>query len=127
MAIEVRETFRCSPSELWEIVGDVGRTDWVPGVSSCTMEDDVRRMSMAGAGDVAERILVRDPERHVLEYSVIESQPPLQLHLASIEIEASGSGATMIWRTEVQPRAVEPFIEQAMSASFQQLHLLLDS
>ena len=61
-----------------------------------------------------------------LRYSCIESTPPLASHLAEITVVAEGDAeCTMIWKTSVEPVAFEPFILQAMQASFDQLEKLL--
>ena len=52
-----------------------------------------------------------------LEYSVIESTPPLQSHVASITLEAHAEGTRFIWQTAVEPVAVEPFIAKGMKGS----------
>jgi len=113
------------PAAVWAVVGDPGRVDWVPGVEACELDGDVRRFTMRGAGRLAERILLRDPSRRRLEYSVIESQPPLAAHRASIEVESHGGGARLIWSTTVEPVAVEPFIRKSMEASIERLRSVL--
>lgn len=125
--IEIQHPFNCSAEALWAIVGDPARYDWVPGVASLEMANDVRTMQMAGAGQVAERILERDPERRYLAYGVIESTPPLAHHQASMTVEPHGEGCMLTWKTEVEPAAVEPFIEQSMQACLLQLGRLTGS
>ncbi len=125
MALRIEHPLRQDADAIWAVVGDPVRIDWVPGVASCTMDDDVRRFSMAGAGELAERILSRDPERRRLEYSVIQSTPPLKAHRAAIEVIEQAEGCLLIWETEVLPEAVEPFIRRSMEAALAQLETLL--
>jgi len=125
MTIEALEDFACEPEVLWAIVGDPGRSDWVPGVTACDFDGTVRRMTMAGAGEVAERIFRVDHATRVIEYGVIESQAPLESHRASITIESRLGGSRLVWRTEVQPVMVEKFILRAMKESLAQLHLMV--
>jgi hypothetical protein len=125
MAIHLEFVLPASPAEVWAIVGDPGRTDWVPGVESCAFDGTVRRFVMQGAGRLSERILLRDPARRRLEYSVIESRPPLHAHLASIQIDEHPDGALFVWQTAVQPEAVEPFIRQSMDGAVEQLKTVL--
>ena len=122
--IELKHPFTCSADTLWAIMGDPSRYDWVPGVTSLLMEANVRTMQMAGAGQVSERIFERDAERRHLAYGVIESTPPLAHHRASMTVDPSGEGCMLTWRTEVEPTAVEPFIEQSMQACLAQLERL---
>ncbi len=124
--IELEKQFDVPAGSLWAIVGTPGRTDWVPGVSQCEFDGELRRMTMEGAGVVVERILSVDDQAMRIEYSVIESAAPLAKHLASIEIQTAGEGTCrMIWKTEVDPEAVEPFIVTQMKASFDQLEAIV--
>lgn len=134
MAIHLEFTLPASADAVWAIVGDPGRTDWVPGVESCTFDGSVRRFVMSGAGTLAERILARDPVARRLEYGVIESAAPLRAHRAAITvvpIAASAAmpkvmpAATLIWETTVEPIAVEPFIRDQMRAAIVALTELL--
>ncbi len=126
MAIQFEADFTCIASVLWAIVGAPGRSDWVPGVTACQLDGDVRRMTMSGAGEVAERIHRIDDEAMCIEYGVIESRPPLKAHRASIRLESIPSGTRLTWQTEVEPVAVEPFIRRAMEASVQQLRKMVE-
>ena len=78
MAIKIEEILPYPPAIIWAIVGEPDRVDWVAGVESAEFDGEVRRFKMVGAGGLAERINVRDAQRMYLEYSVIESTPPLQ-------------------------------------------------
>jgi hypothetical protein len=117
MAIKIEHVLPYSPAQVWAIVGDPGRVDWVPGVESAEFDGEVRRFKMEGAGGLAERINQRDEAQMYLEYSVIESTPPLQSHLASITLEAHPEGTLFVWQTDVEPVAVEPFIAAGMKGS----------
>lgn len=126
MAIQFEADFSCIASDLWAIVGVPGRSDWVPGVTACQLEGDVRRMTMSGAGEVAEKIHRVDNELMCIEYGVVESRPPLKSHRASIRLETISSGTRLTWKTEVEPVVVEPFIRKAMEASVQQLRKMVE-
>ena len=127
MAIKIEEILPYPRATIWAIVGEPGRVDWVPGVESAEFDGEVRRFKMAGAGGLAERINERDAGRMYLEYSVIESTPPLQSHVASITLEPHEDGTRFIWQTTVEPVAVEPFIATGMKGSLAQLADILAS
>ncbi len=127
MSIQFEADFTCIASDLWAIVGKPGRSDWVPGVTACQFDGDVRRMTMSGAGEVAEKIHRVDNEAMCIEYGVIESRPPLKAHRASIRLEEIPSGTRLTWKTEVEPVAVEPFIRKAMQASVMQLRKMVEA
>ena len=129
MSIEVKHFLPYPPAIIWAIVGSPGRVDWVPGVESCEFDGEVRRFKMAGAGGLAERIVSHDDAQMFMEYSVVESTPPLQSHLASIKLNASnsdaGQGTEFIWRTDVAPEEVAPFIKKGMRGSLALLEQIL--
>lgn len=127
MALEVIRILAHPPAAVWQIVGDVGRTDWVPGVAHCEVDGDIRRFTMTGAGGLAERILRCDDDTMLLEYSVIESTPPLGSHLATIQLQPDEAGTRFIWRTAVEPSQVEPFIAKAMHGSLDLLEQVLST
>ena len=127
MAIKIEEILPYPPATIWAIVGEPDRVDWVTGVESAEFDGEVRRFKMVGAGGLAERINQRDEPRMYLEYSVIESTPPLQSHVASITLEPHEDGTRFIWQTTVEPVAVEPFIATGMKGSLAQLADILAS
>ena len=129
MSIEIKHFLPYPPATIWAIVGSPGRVDWVPGVESCEFDGEVRRFKMEGAGGLAERIVSHDDAQMFMEYSVVESTPPLQSHLASIKLNASdsdaGQGTEFIWRTDVAPVEVAPFIKKGMLGSLALLEQIL--
>ena len=127
MAIKIEEILPYPPATVWAIVGEPDRVDWVTGVESAEFDGEVRRFKMVGAGSLAERINQRDVGRMYLEYSVIDSTPPLQSHVASITLEPHEEGTRFIWQTTVEPVAVEPFIATGMKGSLVQLANVLAS
>ena len=56
---EIRE-FNYEIEEIWTIISDISRSDWVPGVSKITLENDTRIFEMEGMGDLVERIISCD-------------------------------------------------------------------
>ena len=125
MAIKIERILPYAPEAIWTIVGEPGRVDWVPGVESAEFDGDIRRFKMVGAGGLAERINKRDEDRMYLEYSVIESTPPLQSHVASITLAAHEEGTLFTWQTHVEPVEVEPFIAKGMKGSLELLTSIL--
>jgi hypothetical protein len=126
MAILIEHEFKTTAQELWDIVGTPDRIDWVPGVTECILDGEVRRLGMPGAGQIAERILLHNNESMRLEYSCIESSPPLAHHLATIQLNSIDKGLCMMrWETEVTPANVEPFIKKNMQGCLRKIEELL--
>lgn len=125
MAIRIEHQFGFSAESVWAIVGQPDRVDWVPGVKGCEFDGEIRRFSLPRAGKLAERILSLDDLAREIHYGVIESNPPLIDHHASINVVPNGEGSVMIWSTEVKPISVEPFIEKSMNASLARIQTIL--
>ena len=66
--IEEKRSFNVSPQMIWNIISDLSRSDWVPGVESITLEDNVRTFKMKGMGRLVEKILRCDHDALELEY-----------------------------------------------------------
>ena len=63
-----------------------------------------------------------------LEYSCIESSPPLEHHLATIQLRSiDKSRCMMSWETEVTPIEVEPYIKKSMQGCLRKLEELLQA
>jgi len=106
---------------VWEIISDLSRTDWVPGVNEISLNDDTREFFMEGMGKITEKILLCDHENKVLKYSAIESPVELNHHLACIELSENDVGCEFKWTTEIDPGEYSSGIEQGMISSLKQL------
>lgn len=127
MAIEKVVKYKCTPAELWDIVGTPDRVDWVPGMTECEFDGEVRTVDLPGAGTIKERILSRDEATMTMSYSCIESPTPLEKHLARMAIEADGDGCKFTWTTEILPVAFEPFIEKSIDGAIAQIRTMVES
>ena len=76
----------CSAKHLWSILSDVGRCDWVPTIEKITLNGDCRLFEMEGMGTITEKILLKDNEQMILQYSAIETPAPIEHHLATMKI-----------------------------------------
>ena len=124
--IEEKRSFNVSPKMIWEIISDLSRSDWVPGVESITLEDNVRTFKMQGMGRLVEKILKCDHDALELEYSAIETLAPINHHLAKIKLVSNDNETTdFIWTTEIDPEEFADAILQGMVSSLDQLELVL--
>jgi len=112
---------------VWEIISDLSRTDWVPGVNEISLNDDTREFFMEGMGKIKEKILLCDHENKVLKYSAIESPVELNHHLACIELSENEVGCEFKWTTEIDPGMYSSGIEQSMITSLKQLKKILNN
>ena len=123
--VKIEEELDYPLEEVWAIFADVTRCDWVPAVESITEQDGVRSFTMEGIGEVQEKILTLDGEKHCLQYSAIKTPTPLGHHLATIQLTASDTGCHFSWTTEIAPDEFSPAIEHGMSVSFEGLKQVL--
>ena len=125
--IVITEIFHNKPEELWEILSDLSRSDWVPGVDEIRLEGDVREFDMAGMGKVKEQIIECNDENLTLKYSAIETVATLNHHLACMQIEALDKGSLFKWTTEIDPEIFADSIEVSMKVSLESLKSILNS
>ncbi len=109
----------CSASDLWSILSDVTRCDWVPTVEEIRLEGDCRVFEMEGMGAVKERILLLDNELMKLQYSAVETRTPIE-HLATMQIsEIDNENCQLEWTTEIDPEIFAEAIHQGMLVSIE--------
>ena len=114
--------FNCSADELWLILSDVGRCDWVPTIDKITLEGDFRHFEMTGMGQITEKILKQDDASMTLQYSAIKTPAPIEHHLATMQIASLNEQECMLsWTTEISPDIFADGIHQGMIVSIEGL------
>ena len=115
---EVR--FNCPAEELWSVLSDVGRCDWVPTIDEITLEGDCRHFEMTGMGQITEKILKQDHANMILQYSAIQTPAPIEHHLATMQITPLSDQECMLsWSTEISPDIFADGIHQGMLVSIE--------
>ena len=109
----------------WKYIGNFADLDkWMPGVDSCVVDGDVRTLSVLGM-DITERLLKRDDDEHVLEYTIESSPLQAESHLGRISVHEDGSGSRVTWFVEVTPDHLTELLvgtyQQALDALKKQL------
>ena len=116
----------CSAKHLWSILSDVGRCDWVPTIDKITLDGDCRRFEMEGMGTITEKILLKDNEQMILQYSAIETPAPIEHHLATMKIiPDNDSKCYLEWTTEIEPEIFADNIHQGMLVSIEGIKKVL--
>lgn len=118
-------TIARSPDEVWALVGRFeGLDEWMPGVESCEMDGDVRKLTMMGM-EIHEQLKERDEDARRISYSIVKSPMPVEYHLATLTVTADGDGSHLEWAYEVRPdemaAAFGPAYEGSVKAVKQQL------
>jgi hypothetical protein len=110
--------FNCSADELWLILSDVGRCDWVPTIEKISLEGEFRHFEMTGMGQITEKILKQDDASMTLQYSAIKTPAPIEHHLATMQIASLNEQECMLsWTTEISPDIFADGIHQGMLIS----------
>ena len=126
MEVTIEKVFDCEREKIWAVIGNPERVDWVPSASDCVFDGSIRRFQMEGAGQLAEKIVLRDEDEMVLKYSVIDS-PAVDHHLATISLSNhEGNKTRFSWAQEFEPAQLESFIRKGMEDSLVQLDSVLE-
>ena len=109
-----------SPDEVWDLVGNFGGlADWMPGVDSCELDGDIRKLQTMGL-EIHEQLVEHDDDARRIAYSIVKSPMPLEHHLATISVEPVGDGSLLTWAYEVRPDemagAIGPIYEGSAQA-----------
>tara|TARA_B100000959_G_scaffold228576_1_gene243939 strand:- start:5013 stop:5396 length:384 start_codon:yes stop_codon:yes gene_type:complete len=122
--IEERRLFDVRPEDIWEIISDLSRCDWVPGVERITLKGSKRTFKMKGMGQLVEEIHKCDHHNLELEYSAVETMAPINHHLARIKLTKEGDKTVFLWTTQIDPEEFSDAIREGMVSSLDQLNLL---
>ena len=110
----------CSANQLWDILSDVGRCDWVPTINKIKLDGDCRHFEMDGMGQITEKILKQDDVSMTLQYSAIKTPAPIEHHLATMQISSLNEGECLLkWTTEISPDTFADGIQQGMLISIE--------
>ena len=125
--LKEKAVFNSAASNLWEILSDVTRCDWIDTIDSIEMEGDCRVFEMAGMGKIKERIIKLDNGSMELQYSAVETSTPINHHQATIKIfEVADNECMLDWTTEIDPEIFADAIHQGMLISISGLRKVLD-
>ncbi|GAC67369.1 tyrosine-protein phosphatase [Gordonia soli] len=87
------------PDSAWAIVGDVGGVHrWIPGLSDCAVDGDVRSVTFADGSVAHERIQSHDDDARAYEYTYLDGPIPLDAYVSTISVgpPVRGGGRTLI-------------------------------
>lgn len=92
-----------SPEDVWALISDFGGLDgWMPGIESCELEGDVRKLQTMGM-ELHERLVSQDDASRTQSYSIVQGPMPIEHHLATLSVEPDGDGSKFTWAYEVRP------------------------
>jgi uncharacterized protein YndB with AHSA1/START domain len=105
----VTREIAADPETVWEVVADFGGlARWLPGVSACTLDGDVRHIELGGI-TLREERLECDPDARRLRYRIIDGAP-VETHEAVLTVAAADGGCRVTWELEVRPDEMAPLM-----------------
>ena len=96
-----------SADEVWAVVGDFTKADWIPGVDGCRLVDETDRVVSMPGMEFTERLLRRDDARRELTYSVVGGSLQLDRHEATITVTPHGSTSLVTWDVTTDDNVVD--------------------
>jgi len=126
ISIEERFVLQAPIDEVWNILSDISRCDWLPTVNHVEVEGDCRVFEMEGMGKIKEKIIEVNDENKTLKYSAIETRTPIDHHLACMQLNAiDETSSELLWSTEIEPEIFAEAIRQGMLVSAEGLKKVL--
>ena len=118
-----------SAAKAWSLVGDLaGVTRWVPGVTGCTVDGDIRRCTFADGRTVVERITGFDDGTRSYGYRTDTDGTPMAANRGSLAVaETADGGSCVTWLADVEFVSDEaadqmvPLLRSGYGAAFDQL------
>jgi carbon monoxide dehydrogenase subunit G len=111
---------------VWPLVGDFGGLTWMPGVDACTVDGDVRTVSMNGM-DVQEKLVALDEEGRSITYSIIGGPVPLDEHESTITVTPDGDGCRVEWSVSSSPDGTAGFLRDIYAGALEALKAKAES
>jgi carbon monoxide dehydrogenase subunit G len=106
--------------EVWAVVSDFGGLDaWMPGIESCELEGDTRKLSAMGM-EITEQLRTKDDATRTLAYSVV-GLPGLESHLATITVHPDGDTSRVTWAFEAEPDSMSNFMDGTYKSGIEAL------
>ncbi len=116
-------------AKAWSLVGDLaGVTKWVPGVTACTIDGDVRQCTFADGRTVVEQITDFDDAARSYRYRTQTDGTPMAANGGSLAVaETTDGGSRVTWLAEIEFASDEaadqmvPMLRSGYGAAFDQL------
>lgn len=102
-------THRVLPSsadKVWSVLADwqnVG--DWFPGIASCTVDGQVRTLTLENGAKIVERVTTVDPTLRRLEYEVVDGDVKVDAHRATIDVLEIDGKTLVVSSVSTEPEA----------------------
>ena len=93
-------------ADVWALAGDPTRLhEWFPGITACTVDGNMRVITLGSGLPMPEEILVRDDVQRRFQYRI--TAPLFSYHRGSIDVLDMGDDTcVVVYVTDADPRAM---------------------
>jgi hypothetical protein len=115
------------PDDVWKVLADPTRiVEWFPGVTTATVEDGVRTLTLESGLPVFEEIVTLDPRMRRFQYR-ITGPLPVKYHLGTMDVIDDGEpGCLLLYSTEITPDPMAFVLDGVISAGIANLARMLN-
>lgn len=108
--VALQSTLPFPPDRIWALIGQFNALPaWHPGVEDSSLEAGgrVRRLRLAGGGEIVERLETLDESARLYRYSIVSGPLPVTNFSATLRVIDDGNGnATVEWSGEFDAAGV---------------------
>jgi uncharacterized protein YndB with AHSA1/START domain len=111
---------------VWELAGDPRRLhEWFPGITACSVDGDVRTITLGTGMQVPERIATCDNVLRRFQYRI--TAPLFQEHQGTIDVIDLGDGTSLVvYSTDAEPRTMALVTGGATAGALHELKRLIE-
>ena len=107
-AVKVSQELPVPAQAVWSVIGGFnGLPDWHPAVEKSETKTEegarIRTLSLAGGGQIVERLESSDENERTYTYSILSGPLPVADYTATIKVRDSGIGCSIEWSSEFTP------------------------
>lgn len=103
--ISMTQDLKVSADQLWQMIGHFNALpDWHPAIekSELNKAGETRTLSLAGGGQIVEKLESTDDDSKTYTYSIVDSPLPVKNYVSTIKVSGSGDNATVEWSSEFE-------------------------
>lgn len=104
--VKVSGTIEADAERVWELAGDFGRLDtFVEAIAECNSDGKesgaMRTLILEDGSKVREKLESINHDNHTLNYSIVESEMPIQNYVGTMQVEDLGDDRSKFtWSSE---------------------------
>lgn len=111
--------------DIWALVGDAARVhEWFPGITACTVEGDLRTITVGSGLELPEQLVTIDDWQHRFQYRI--TAPFFREHLSTLDVLDLGDRSSLVvYSVDADPATMALVIGGAAGGALQHLRELL--